>query len=604
MTIFNVISLLGGLAFFLFGMSTMSSGLEKASGGRLELVIERLTDTVFKGVLVGAAVTALIQSSSGTTVMVVGFVNAGIMNLSQATGIIFGANIGTTVTAQILRLGDISSDAFFLQLLKPTTLAPLVSLVGILLFMISRSERKRTIGSILLGFGILFAGMSMMETAVYPLRDSPVFMDILKVISNPLLGVLAGALITGIIQSSAASIGILQALSATGAITYATAVPIILGQNIGTCVTALLSSIGASKNARRAAMIHLYFNIIGTALFFVAIYAAKATIGIPFWGDPLDRGGIANFHLIFNAACTLVLLPFNQLLVKLAEFTVKDTPDEGSIDVSLLDERFLASPTLALDKANEVSIKMSKIAQTNFRLSCEMVGSFDAQKVTHIREGEAALDKNEVRTNHYLVQLTNRTLTAEESLLVSDILHTVGDFERIGDHSINILETAEYIKRNSTVFTDIAKRELAIIFTAVDEIVDLAVRCYEATSIPLAFQIEPLEQVIDMMVEYMKSAHIERLKAGNCSVDSGTMFLELAINLERISDHCSNIGIIVMQRGRGLTTPFDSHNYIDSLKQEQSAEYDRLFAQFKEKYYDEMVNAGPVLPAAAPGLEF
>ena len=581
----DVITLIGAIATFLFGMSTMTDGLEKLSSGRLEGILERLTSNVFKGVLLGALVTGLIQSSAATTVMCVGFVNAGIMKLPQTVGIIMGANIGTTVTAQLLRLGDISSDNVFLALLKPSILGPLLAAVGIVLFMFLKgSSRRQIVGQILLGLGLLFIGMKTMENAVSGLQELPAFRELFVAFSNPLLGILVGAAVTALIQSSSASMGILQAVSSTGVVSFHIAIPLIMGQNIGTCITALLSAIGASKNAKRTAMVHLLFNIIGTLFFLVVLYAGNALFHFPFWGDVMNRGSIANLHLGFNVACTLLLLPFNRVLVKIVETLVPG--DTGTIDINPLDERFLSSPAVALEHARAAVINMGTMARDNYRLAVELLSDYDDKKLERLHETESAIDKLENMLDSYLVKLTDRALTQSESKLVSELLHTLTNFERIGDYSVNLSESATALHSRDIAFSPVASRELRYLTDAVGKAVDTTLACYAGRDHALSMQVEPLEEVVDLMEDTLKNRHIERLKSGACTIELGTQFLELLINLERISDHCSNVAMLILRS----TTPAkenlpDNHTYLKYLHSGASAEFEKLFAQYQEQYY-------------------
>ena len=581
----DVITLIGAIATFLFGMSTMTDGLEKLSSGRLEGILERLTSNVFKGVLLGALVTGLIQSSAATTVMCVGFVNAGIMKLPQTVGIIMGANIGTTVTAQLLRLGDISSDNVFLALLKPSILGPLLAAVGIVLFMFLKgSSRRQIVGQILLGLGLLFIGMKTMENAVSGLQELPAFRELFVAFSNPLLGILVGAAVTALIQSSSASMGILQAVSSTGVVSFHIAIPLIMGQNIGTCITALLSAIGASKNAKRTAMVHLLFNIIGTLFFLVVLYAGNALFHFPFWGDVMNRGSIANLHLGFNVACTLLLLPFNRVLVKIVETLVPG--DTGTIDINPLDERFLSSPAVALEHARAAVINMGTMARDNYRLAVELLSDYDDKKLERLHEPESAIDKQENMLDSYLVKLTDRALTQSESNLVSELLHTLTNFERIGDYSVNLSESATALHSRDIAFSPVASRELRYLTDAVGKAVDTTLACYAGRDHALSMQVEPLEEVVDLMEDTLKNRHIERLKSGACTIELGTQFLELLINLERISDHCSNVAMLILRS----TTPAkenlpDNHTYLKYLHSGASAEFEKLFAQYQEQYY-------------------
>ena len=581
MSIAVVVAMLGAIATFLFGMSTMTDGLEKLSSGRLENVLERLTSNVFKGVLLGAVVTGLIQSSAATTVMCVGFVNAGIMKLSQTVGIIMGANIGTTVTAQLLSLGDISSDNLLLTLLKPAFLGPILAAVGILFYMFIKGGRKRTIGQIVLGLGLLFIGMKTMENAVAPLQAMPEFQSLFVAFSNPVLGVM----VTALIQSSSASVGILQAVSTTGIVSFNIAMPLIMGQNIGTCITALLSAIGASKNAKRTAALHLSFNIIGTIVFMALLYGGNALFHFPFWENVMDRGSIANLHLGFNLGCTVLLLPFHKQLVRLVEHLVPGDTDER--ELSVLDDRFLASPSLALEKAHDAVVQMGDFARDNLKLSVELIKRFDAKKLERLNETETALDKLEGLLDNYLVKLTDRALTSEESMKVSELLHTLSDFERIGDYAVNVSESAVILHERGIAFSVQAQAELDGLTDAVIETMDKTMACYETRQRYLAIQVEPLEEVVDLIADDLKNRHVERLKDGECTIELGTQFLELLINLERISDHCSNVALRIVRQtaSKDDIVRIDSHAYMRELHHGSDREFDQLFQQYRDKYY-------------------
>ena len=585
MSIADVVAMLGAIATFLFGMSTMTDGLEKLSSGRLENVLERLTSNVFKGVLLGAVVTGLIQSSAATTVMCVGFVNAGIMKLSQTVGIIMGANIGTTVTAQLLSLGDISSDNLLLTLLKPAFLGPILAAVGILFYMFIKGGRKRTIGQIVLGLGLLFIGMKTMENAVAPLQAMPEFQSLFVAFSNPVLGVMVGALVTALIQSSSASVGILQAVSTTGIVSFNIAMPLIMGQNIGTCITALLSAIGASKNAKRTAALHLSFNIIGTIVFMALLYGGNALFHFPFWENVMDRGSIANLHLGFNLGCTVLLLPFHKQLVRLVERLVPGDTDER--ELSVLDDRFLASPSLALEKAHDAVVQMGDFARDNLKLSVELIKRFDAKKLERLNETETALDKLEGLLDNYLVKLTDRALTSEESMKVSELLHTLSDFERIGDYAVNVSESAVILHERGIAFSVQAQAELDGLTDAVIETMDKTMACYETRQRYLAIQVEPLEEVVDLIADDLKNRHVERLKDGECTIELGTQFLELLINQERISDHCSNVALRIVRQtaSKDDIVRIDSHAYMRELHHGSDREFDQLFQQYRDKYY-------------------
>jgi len=576
----------GAIATFLFGMSTMTDGLEKLSSGRLEHILERLTSNVFKGVLLGAVVTGLIQSSAATTVMCVGFVNAGIMKLEQTVGIIMGANIGTTVTAQLLRLGDIDADNIVMMFLQPSFLGPILAVVGIIFYMFIKGGHKRIVGQIVLGLGLLFIGMNTMSSAVEPLKDLPEFQSVFTAFSNPLLGVAVGAAVTALLQSSSASMGILQAISTTGVVSFNIAMPLIMGQNIGTCITALISSVGASKNAKRTAMIHLFFNIIGSVFFLVVLYAGNALFRFPFWENTMDMGSIANLHLAFNIACTALLLPFHRQLVKLVKAVVPGDAEER--ELSVLDDRFLSSPSLALERAHDAVVQMSEFARDNYRLAVELIWKFDAKKLERLNETEVALDKLEGLLDNYLVKLTDRALTAEESTRVSELLHTLSDFERIGDYAVNVSESAVVLHDRNITFSPQARAELERLTAAVGETLDKTIACYQSRQRTLAVQVEPLEEVVDLIAATLKNRHVERLKAGECTIELGTQFLELLINLERMSDHCSNVALHIL---RQTSSPddkvrIDSHAYMHELHHGGfNQEFDDLFQEYRTKYF-------------------
>ena len=576
----------GAIATFLFGMSTMTDGLEKLSSGRLEHILERLTSNVFKGVLLGAVVTGLIQSSAATTVMCVGFVNAGIMKLEQTVGIIMGANIGTTVTAQLLRLGDIDADNIVMMFLQPSFLGPILAVVGIIFYMFIKGGHKRIVGQIVLGLGLLFIGMNTMSSAVEPLKDLPEFQSVFTDFSNPLLGVAVGAAVTALLQSSSASMGILQAISTTGVVSFNIAMPLIMGQNIGTCITALISSVGASKNAKRTAMIHLFFNIIGSVFFLLVLYAGNALFRFPFWENTMDMGSIANLHLAFNIACTALLLPFHRQLVKLVKAVVPGDAEER--ELSVLDDRFLSSPSLALERAHDAVVQMGEFARDNYRLAVELIWKFDAKKLERLNETEVALDKLEGLLDNYLVKLTDRALTAEESTRVSELLHTLSDFERIGDYAVNVSESAVVLHDRNITFSPQARAELERLTAAVGETLDKTVACYQSRQRTLAVQVEPLEEVVDLIAATLKNRHVERLKAGECTIELGTQFLELLINLERMSDHCSNVALHIL---RQTSSPddkvrIDSHAYMHELHHGGfNQEFDDLFQEYRTKYF-------------------
>lgn len=608
MDFFSVIAVFGGLALFLYGMHEMSAGLEKFSGGALEKTLEKFTSNIFKGVLLGFLVTAMIQSSSATTVLVVGLVNAGLLKLKQAVGILMGANIGTTVTGQITRLIDLDAGGNpIIQFFKPDTLAPVVAVVGIVLIMFCKSKNKKVIGQIAMGFGVLFTGLLNMSSAVEPLKDSPFFMEVLAKFSQwPILGLLAGVIITAIIQSSSASVGMLQALSSTGALTFASTYPIILGQNIGTCVTSLISSFGANKNAKRTAAVHIYFNIIGTVVFLIAMNILNAChVFDAIWNLPLSSGGIANFHTVFNIVTTLLLLPFAGLLEKLAVLTIRDkkTGDEDeeeddNIGLEVLDERFLVSPTLALNQCKTTVEAMAKLARKNFRNAVKLFDKYEQKKIDRIQEREDKIDRMEDTLGNYLVKLADCELTDEDSKEVTYLLHLISEFERIGDYSINIVEQAMELQDKKLSFSESAKQELKTIADAVEEIISLSYDTFRENDLSIAKKIEPLEETIDEMEDILKSRHVERLRDGRCSVDTGIVFLDLLVNLERISDHCSNIAVYTVSNNYGKES-INHHEYIRKLHQSSDASYVDAMHFYHDKYTALIENSEPAPTASA-----
>ena len=557
--VLSIVQMIGGLALFIYGMTTMGKGLERAAGSKLEKTLEKMTGNVFTALIMGMVVTMVIQSSSATTVMVVGVVNAGIMTLKQSVGVILGANIGTTVTAQILRLsGGDGSGNLFMDLLKPKNLAYIIVLVGVIIMMLAKKRRTRDIADIFTGFGILFIGMAVMEGAVAPLADLPQFADLFAAISNPVLGVVVGAGVTAIIQSSSASVGILQALSTTGAITYSAAIPIILGQNIGTCITAFLSSLGGSKNARRTAMVHFYFNLIGSIAFLVAIYAVQYAVGFSFWENPIDKGGIANFHTLFNVTCTLLFLPFTGLLVKLARWSVP-TGETQEDPLAKLEPRFLTTPALALDQAQRCIADMGEAAKSNFHLAVDPMFGGSAASEEIFREHEAFLDRAEVEIGRYLTTMHN-VRSVDQRRQSAEMMHSLSDFEKIGDYAQNIFDRADEFRQAGLSFSATAMNELHTMTDAVSEVLDMTVEAYVTQSVSLARSVEPLEEVVDTMKEQLKSRHIERLGEGGCTMQTGIHFLDIVHDLEKISDHCSNIAIYTIQLVEGAEE-FDTHAY-------------------------------------------
>ena len=578
MSIFNVFSLLGGLAFFLYGMQLLGESLEHRAGNKLQPILASLTNSKLKGILVGAAVTGIIQSSSATTVMLVGFVNSGIMQLHQAISVIFGANIGTTLTSWLLSLSGIESDNFWVSLLKPSTFSPLMAFVGIVMFF--TSKRKRDVASIFLGFSILMFGMQTMSDAVKGLAEVPAFVNLLTVFSNPLLGVLAGTLITGIIQSSTASIGILQALANTGTITYAAAIPIIMGQNIGTCVTALISSVGANKNAKRVALAHLYFNVIGTVLFLIVYYIARSFIDMSLLNAPIGAFGIALFHSIFNVACTVVMYPFIGQLEKLAMNSIRGGKQDAEAEI-MLDERLLATPSIAIDQCRKVAQDMAVLTRDALMKALQLVNHYSEKEAEVVLEMEKRADTYEDKLGSYLVKISARKLSEQDSQGASQLLHSIGDFERISDHARNIAECAQEKKDKGLSFSKEAKKEIDIMTAAVTEISENAFRCFMESDVTLAAEVEPLEQVVDAMKDEIKKRHIQRLQSGACTIELGFILSDLLTNLERVADHCSNIAVSVIEvvsHGE-----LNTHQYLKEMK---SGEMGGVFAKRYEEYLE------------------
>lgn len=587
MDFFDVLTMLGGLALFLYGMETMGSGLALVSGGKLERILEKLTSNPLKAVLLGAGVTAVIQSSSATTVMVVGFVNSGIMKLTQAVGIIMGANIGTTITSWILSLSGIESSNFFIRLLKPSSFSPVLALVGVCFLMFTKKEKKKDVGMILIGFAILMTGMETMSGAVKPLADVPEFTGILTMFSNPVLGMICGALLTAVIQSSSASVGILQALCATGAVSFGTAIPIIMGQNIGTCVTAVLSGIGAHKNAKRTALVHLYFNLIGTIIFMIVFYTVNGVVHFSFMGQSANAAGIAVVHSAFNVAATIVLLPFSRVLVKLACLTIPDSAeekaaeDENEKDFQLLDVRFLDTPGYAVEQSRIVAVKMAELSKKALYHAIYLLDNFSEELAEKVVRLENRVDKYEDELGSYLVKLSTKNLSEKDSHTVSMILHCIGDFERISDHAVNIVEAAQELNHKNLKFSRKAQEELKIFSRALMEIVDNTLEVFAKEDIEKAARIEPLEETIDYLNKKLKKRHVERLRTGECTIELGFVLSDLTTNFERISDHCSNVAIALIQ---SRTDGYEAHEYAAELHSENNSEFQKEYRAYKEKY--------------------
>ena len=582
MTIFNVFSLLGGLALFLFGMDIMGKALEKQAGGQLQKILSKLTDNPLKGFFLGLCVTAVIQSSSATTVMVVGFVNSGIMELHQAIGVIMGSNVGTTVTSWILSLSGLQGDSLFIQLLKPTSFSPVLAFIGILLYM-CKSEKKKGVGTILIGFAVLMTGMTTMSNAVLPLQNEAWFTSLFTRFSNPLLGVLVGALVTGIIQSSSASVGILQALSATGVITYGSAIPIIMGQNIGTCVTALISSVGANKNARRAAMVHLYFNIIGVTLFLAIFYGANLLLDFAFVNETVTAWGIAVVHSIFNLTATAVLLPFANGLEKLAILTIPDDAEKESF--ALLDERLLNTPAVAVERARAATADMAELARVGVVQAMSLTHKWDDSLAQKVREEEEKVDKYEDALGTYLVKLSSREMSHADSQSVNTLLHTISDFERISDHSVNVLSSAEEIHAKSIEFSKDAQEELQVLEGAVQDVLSRTTDAFRKGDLHLAGKVEPLETVVDELVRAIKARHVARLQTGSCSIEYGFVLEDLLTNYERVCDHCSNVAVAQIEVAQDS---FDTHAYLNDLRYgnetKESEQFQRRLDRYRERY--------------------
>ncbi len=582
MYILKIVSLLGGLALFLYGMDVMGKSLERLAGGKLQTILAKMSSTVFRGFLLGLAVTAVIQSSSATTVMVVGFVNSGIMTLQQAIGVIMGANVGTTVTAWILSLTQLEGDSFLIQLFKPSTLSPLLGTIGIVLYMFTKSEKKQGVGTIFLGFMALMTGMDLMSSSMEFLENEAWFANLMVSFSNPLLGILAGAVLTGIIQSSSASVGILQGLCATGTVTLGTAIPIILGQNIGTCVTAMISTVGANRNARRTALVHLYFNCVGVALFLLFFYGIGAFFPWEFLGNTADPMTIALFHTCFNVSATVVLLPMNGLLKKLAYLTIPAEPVHQA--PVLLDERLLATPAVAIQRSFEIACRMAADAEKAAALAMELTRSFDDRKLDEVQTLEDQTDKYEDALGSYLVRLTGQELSEQDNHTLNTILYTLSDVERIADHAMSIGKSGQEMAQKNIQFSDAAQAELKILTDAVLDTIHHALSAYRDGDMEKAMQVEPLEQTIDALVKEIKARHIRRLRDGQCTVEYGFVLDDLLTACERSADHCSNVAVEMLQMAEGK---METHEYLNALKSGQlreSAAFNALYKKYREQY--------------------
>ena len=586
MDIFGILSLIGGLSLFLYGMHVMGGGLEKLSGGKLERILESLTSNPIKAVLLGAGVTAVIQSSSATTVMLVGFVNSGIMKLSQAVGIIMGANIGTTITSWLLSLTGIEGGNFFVRMLKPSSFSPILALVGIIFLLGAKSDRKKDLAEILLGFAVLMFGMETMSDAVKPLADVPEFTGLLTAFRNPLLGVLVGALLTAVIQSSSASVGILQALSVTGAFTYGSVIPIILGQNIGTCVTAMVSAVGANKGARRTAFVHLYFNLIGAVLFFVLYAVVHAAYPFGIMDEKVGAAGIAAIHSIFNIFATLVLLPFTKGLEKLAYLTIPLTKEEQESSAAedvfqILDLRFLSTPGFAIEQCLSLVKQMSQVAQHAMEASMGLFLQYSEEQAQFIEAQEDLLDQYEDKLSSYLTRLSSQNLTSKEGQSVSTLMHSINDFERIGDHALNLAEISMKLHRKEMSFSKKARQELEVYSSAIKDILERSIQAFSDNDHELALTVEPLEEVIDDLNKEVKKRHIKRLRKGKCTIDIGLVLADIAMNYERVADHCSNLAVYIIQMEDHTV---EAHGYVNSLSDESRAYFLQMQDAYRRKY--------------------
>ncbi len=579
MNIYSIFTLCGGLAFFLFGMHVMSGSLEKVAGGKLEDILKTLTSNPGKSLILGAVITIAIQSSSALTVMLVGLVNSGIMNLSQTVGVIMGSNVGTTLTAWILGLNGLKTDNIFLSMLKPENFSPIIALIGVIMIMGAKSAKKRDVGTIMVGFAILMFGMELMSDAVAPLADMPEFTNILTAFKNPLLGVLIGTIFTGIIQSSAASVGVLQALSLTGSITYGMAIPIIMGQNIGTCVTALLSSIGVNKNAKKVSVIHISFNLIGTIIGLIVYFIAKDLIRFDGFDNVISSFAVAGFHSVFNIATTFILIPFSGLLVKLADLVIKETGKEEK--TVLLDERLLISPSIALGQCKIKTVYMAEQASKAFIDSISNFDKYDDDKKAKIKTVENELDELEDELNAYLVRISGTDVSDVDGKKINGMLHSIVDIERISDYAMNMIILAENMHKMKINFSDAAKKEIEVINRAVSEILVNTIDCYTEENIGLAATVEPLKSIIDKLILKMRDRHVARLRTGECSGELGVVLTDYINYCDRVAGHCSNIAINVIQSGNMI---FSEHDYFKELTENEKSEYEKNRNIYKERF--------------------
>ena len=580
MSIFNVFTLMGGIAMFLYGMDLMGKSLEQTAGSKLQGILSTMTASPVRALLLGMAVTAVIQSSGATTVMAVGFVNSGLMELHQAIGVIMGANVGTTVTGWLLSLSGLEGDSVITQMLNPNAWSPILGFIGIWLYTFGK-DRRRGVGKIMLGFAILMTGMGIMSSAMSPLADEPWFMQLFLSFKNPVLGVIAGAVLTAVLQSSSASVGILQALCSTGAVTFSAAVPIIMGQNIGTTVTALISSAGANKNAKRTAFVHLYFNLIGTVVFLLGFYGLNAVIGFSFFNETANTFGIAIVHTVFNVVTTAILLPFNRVLERLAIMTVPDSPTDSGEQHSLLDERLLTTPSVAVGRAMLVGGDMAEICRTALLQAMSTTRVWNDAIADEVTRKEDAVDHYEDVLGTYLVKLSAKHLSQDDNRTVNTLLHTIGDFERVSDHAVNLIKAAKEIRDKSIQFSEEALNDLSVLEAAVQDIVNRTVDAFQKNDVYAAKKIEPLEEVVDGLVREVKSRHIMRLQAGACSIEYGFVLDDLLTNYERIADHCSNIAVAMIEVSLDR---FDTHEYLNAVKHGEDVKFERRYEKYRDRY--------------------
>ena len=583
MDIFGLLTMIGGLALFLYGMEVLGDGLKKASGGKLEIILEKLTSNKLLAVLLGAGVTAVIQSSSATTVMVVGFVSSGIMSLSRAVGVILGANVGTTITAWILSLAEMSGTGIIFELLKPTSFSPVFAVAGVAIHMASKKEKHKNAATIMIGFAVLMFGMEMMSGAVKPLANVPEFRNLLLKFSNPILGMLVGLVFTAVIQSSSASIGVLQALCMSGAVSYATAIPIIMGQNIGTCVTAMISGAGSSRNAKRTALIHLYYNFMKVAFFMIPFYILNGCFNFSFMTDSASAVGVAVIHTAFNVIMLLIIFPFTSVLEKMVYMTLPltEAEKEDSRKIQILDPIFLDRPALALEMCKNAAVDMAKHARDGMLLAMGLLTEYDEKKAQKVRELEDLVDRYEDELGSYLVKINGHHMSSKDSQEISILLHCIGDFERISDHSVNIMASAREMYEKDASFSKKAQEELVIFTQAVTDILDTAIKVFCDEDLNLAKKVEPMEENIDYLSEEMKKRHIKRLRKGKCTIEMGFVLSDITTNYERVSDHCSNIAICLLQINEDS---FDTHEYQDVISSKDNTTYVEEVKRLREYY--------------------